>query len=315
MSAPVGLPPPPGVRAASAYPPVTRLRAVLAVTGTTLAYLVALGPYVVTAVLVLLGRRQVPATTGGAERALGLALALLATGLLVGLGATALLGRATVRDWCLGRRSGRRGAVVVPAAWFVGSLLVGTWGYLAWSVVTAALRRQHGTPPADPLSGVLWFDLVRALVAGPQEELVVVALPLVVAARLGGTRLRPGHPPVWLWVLLVAARLAYHVYYGPGVWALLAWAVVVPWLFWRTRQVWPLVLTHSAYDALVVLASRASPGLALLVLPLGLLVLLVAAAVLRARVRPEQRWSLRRVAPANRGVVPQDLRRGPLRGP
>jgi hypothetical protein len=143
-------------------------------------------------------------------------------------------------------RVGWRPAWARPSAYRWQAFGAGTL-FLAAVVASALLLGavdHHASYPFNGRSATnLIYEIPAAINAGFVEELVVVALFVTVAEQL---RLRP-----WLIYLLgVALRLSYHVYYGSGVWTFALWAATAIWLFRRCRRVAPLIAAHIVYDAL-----------------------------------------------------------------
>jgi CAAX prenyl protease-like protein len=88
----------------------------------------------------------------------------------------------------------------------------------------------------------LIYEIPQAIEAGVVEELVVIAL-LVTALEQARTK-------VWvIYVVGIALRVSYHVYYGPGVVVFVLWAAAAIWLFRRTRRITPLIVAHMVYDS------------------------------------------------------------------
>ena len=138
-------------------------------------------------------------------------------------------------------------------------------------------------PTANSLQDSTSVGLAASLGSGVSEEVFVVAAPIALLSAWlppRGTGPRARVLTAVVLVVLSAARLSYHVYYGPTALVLLPWAVLSVWWYLRTRAVLPLMICHVGYDAVLQL-----PGL------LGLLAVLAGAvlAVLvgRATVR---RW-------------------------
>jgi hypothetical protein len=99
--------------------------------------------------------------------------------------------------------------------------------------------------------------------AGVGEELLVLALPYLVLTRIR-FRDRP-IPSTAVMALLVALRMSYHVYYGWSALSLLPWAITSVAVFARYQRVWPLILTHTVYDlVLLSAAGSATAGIGLL---------------------------------------------------
>lgn len=147
-------------------------------------------------------------------------------------------------DWLADRaRRGESSAVAITAGlpWVIlgASQLLAV--YLADHVIgDRALTAEQAVPP-------LWFVTVSALWAGLVEQLVVVALPIVVLAHV--VKPRNFWSAFWaMWPILVVARMVYHAYYGWGFLQLLPWAMAVPILYALYRRVWPLVVMHVVYD-------------------------------------------------------------------
>lgn len=108
-------------------------------------------------------------------------------------------------------------------------------GSLAGSLI--GMRPAAGTHnPA-----MVWPEMVNSALAGPGEEIVVLALPLVFL-RVGKWR--------WSAVFAVALvlRLAYHVYYGWPVVGFAVWALLVMVIYLRTHAILGLILAHSYWD-------------------------------------------------------------------
>jgi hypothetical protein len=88
-------------------------------------------------------------------------------------------------------------------------------------------------------------ELVHAILAGPTEELALVALPTVLFRRAGLP-----WPAVGL--IAVGLRLPFHLYYGWGTLGVACWATVVWAWYATTGRLWGPVLVHSAIDVLAV---------------------------------------------------------------
>jgi Type II CAAX prenyl endopeptidase Rce1-like len=150
------------------------------------------------------------------------------------------------------------GAGIRMAAWAVLALLVG-------SIVTSRLASGH--LPLDHLTyPALTVNLFHGLQAGFLEETVVLAF---VVTTLEQAR----RPLPEIVVVAVVLRASYHIYYGPGVLGVLVWAPTFVWLYRRFRSIVPLIIVHSAWDVLDILAIRwHGLGGLLALLVLGLLV-------------------------------------------
>lgn len=153
--------------------------------------------------------------------------------------AAAVLLFAFVRRWS---GTSRRGAGLAwpvpgprPARQVVGWTLCGFFAlglFSAWATWmqgsgAGPWTRNAGMPPEpwqvlDGLAGA-----VRAAVT---EEIVVVAVP-VLLLRAAGRRIGP-----LVIVVLLAARLSYHLYYGWGALGVLVWAALFLWLYLVRRR-------------------------------------------------------------------------------
>ena len=83
--------------------------------------------------------------------------------------------------------------------------------------------------------------MVSAVTAGVVEEIVVLGF-LVRRLEQCGCR------PVAVVVICVLVRISYHLYYGWGVLAILAWALASVLLYRRYRRLWPFIAVHVLWD-------------------------------------------------------------------
>jgi hypothetical protein len=145
---------------------------------------------------------------------------------------------------------GDRGGAALSAAGVLVALLA---GFLLVGVVLGITSMNTATPVGETLRQGIGF----AVLAGAGEEIYVLALPYA-ALRLVRLPARWGdgeHPRVLpLWVVVTVClvlRMSYHVYYGAGALALLPWALVTVLIFHRWHLLFPLILTHIAYDTVL----------------------------------------------------------------
>jgi hypothetical protein len=127
------------------------------------------------------------------------------------------------------------------AAWAVLGLIAG-------SIVTSSLATgsyDYGTFSYPQLT----VNLFAAAQAGFIEEIVVLAF---VVTTLEQAR----RPRAEIVAVALILRASYHIYYGPGVVGIFIWASVFLWLFLRFRTIVPLILVHSTWDFLIMLANR-----------------------------------------------------------
>ncbi len=120
---------------------------------------------------------------------------------------------------------------------FLASTLFSVW--VAWTQRGAPgpwdVTGLHGGEPWKAVDGVL--SASRAAVT---EEVVVVALP-VMLLRAAGVRIGP-----LVVVILLAARLSYHLYYGWGSLGVLLWGGLFLWIYIQRGTLWPLLTSHSS---------------------------------------------------------------------
>jgi len=126
-------------------------------------------------------------------------------------------------------------------------------GFLVLSLLSFVNGSGDYPMPDTPAIAQLIGVLPMALMAGIGEELLVVAFLVVAMERLGAK-------PWLIYVVAVLARLAYHVYYGPGVIGLAIWAVAAVWVFRRTRLIVPSIAVHVLWDVNAGLGTVA-PGI------------------------------------------------------
>lgn len=220
------------------------VRLVAAVMG-SLAIVFAFGPGIATSIWLLLSEPGASASNDPLG-SLITGLWFLSAGLVFAYGATRTLagGNATdaTREWLRGRPDPQPGSGMLSAG---GALLALLIGYVLFVALSPELRTQSADGP-------LWFELTwGALVAGLGEELLVLALP-VVLLRHSAPRWLDRHGTLVI-VLLVALRMSYHVHYGVWALSLLPWAAAAAWLYLRFGRVWPLIFQHAGYDIVLAL--------------------------------------------------------------
>lgn len=139
-------------------------------------------------------------------------------------------------------------------------------GFVAGDLVSAVTGGDALDYPEGPSTADAVGSLVGSLAAGPTEEVVLLAVPVVLLRRAGWS---------WGWVLVVdlVMRVSFHAYYGWGCLGLAVWLLGVFALYVRTGHLLALVLAHSLWDVVQTVQGTWASG------PLGL-ELLAAAAVL-----------------------------------
>ena len=101
--------------------------------------------------------------------------------------------------------------------------------------------------------------LVGSVAAGVGEEVLVLAVPFVLLERAGLTGRRIGRFPMGLvvvGVVLVAARMAFHIYRGWVSVQFLPWAIGSVIVFFLTRSLIALIIAHAVWDTAVLLLPR-----------------------------------------------------------
>lgn len=105
----------------------------------------------------------------------------------------------------------------------------------------------HSSPEYPGISHITWYQLLpdgtTSLLAGVQEEILVLAFPIVVL-RITGVRWR------WIGAYCVAARVSFHIYYGWTAAFLALWAITMVYLFAHYRGLLGVIVGHSLYDTL-----------------------------------------------------------------
>jgi len=229
------------------FHPVVRIACGVVVVLLTAAFL-----YVtVSSALIALGdpSAETPATGGDAVQVANYTLLLV--GALLALLAAGGVGGRRAAGFPEGSSRRLRRLLVGGLATVYLPLVVCTTAYVVIAAYGAAPQ------PNSPRQS-LAVGLAASISSGIGEEVFVVAAPVALlgplVARAARRSARAGRiVTTALVVLLVAARLSYHLYYGPVVLVLLPWAVLTVVVYLRTRSVLPLMIWHVAYDALLQL--------------------------------------------------------------
>lgn len=112
-------------------------------------------------------------------------------------------------------------------------------------------------------TGAAVGSLPSAALAGPGEEVIVLAVPLIFLRAVN-----------WPWWAVVPAavilRLLYHVYYGSSTAGLALWAVGMIVIYLRTHAALGLIFAHSWYDISSTIAGYWSEaaGVAMIAVPI-----------------------------------------------
>lgn len=165
-----------------------------------------------------------------------LAIVSTAAAVLIGLYVARSLG-AGPRQVGLGRPPRRRDWAVeyaIGAGMLIVTVLSFTTG--------VALFGPQGYPlPADmPAPWAVSF-VVSGVLAGPREEILLVAVLVTVMRRTGCG---------WGWVfaLGIGLRIAFHIYYGWNTVALTLWAATAITVYAVTGRIWGLIIGHSMFN-------------------------------------------------------------------
>lgn len=139
------------------------------------------------------------------------------------------------------------------------------------SAAAAALGLDHYDYP-EPYYPHDWLhlvDTVSSAMAGPTEELALLALPVIALRRVGHS---------WTTVCVTAAclRVPFHMYYGWTTIIFAAWAIAAVFLYRRTGAIAAIILAHAAHNAFISL-NPLIPGIYLTNLGICILAVVVIA--------------------------------------
>lgn len=115
-----------------------------------------------------------------------------------------------------------------------------------WLVSLLRLPQRDFPGPPMPSGHFPYEALASGLAAGWCEELAVLAIPMGVAIARGW-----GAPRII--ALLVALRLAFHLYYGWSAGFVLLWIPAAYVLYKWVGSIWPFIAAHSAFDCIIYL--------------------------------------------------------------
>lgn len=130
-------------------------------------------------------------------------------------------------------------------------MIVATLAFMLGSLMLGSVLGDSSSFPG--IEHMPWPEfgaqLTSSITAGPMEEIVVLAFPIVVL------RAASVH---WAWILpaCIAARISYHIYYG---WVtsltLIIWAVGMVLLFASHRRLIAIIVAHSVHDSVVTISA------------------------------------------------------------
>ncbi len=183
--------------------------------------------------------------------------AILSAAYVIALGAVTLLARR--RGATLSAAVGLRRVRIVPlllgalSAALLGRLLAGAWG-LAIQLLGVEVPASDLDPTrlfAPGVPGVVMLVIVAVVLAPVTEEIIFrgVLLPAL-AGRWGMTTAVVGSSLVFSAIHLVPVAIP----------AVFLFALVVGWLFVRTRSLWVCILAHALFNAIGLAAAYALKG-------------------------------------------------------
>ena len=124
-------------------------------------------------------------------------------------------------------------------------------GFAAIDVASALIRTTFYAYPFATRFENGWaatLYLIGMFLAGPTEELVLLALPVV--------GLRHAGMPWWaVTCVAVALRVPFHLYYGWAAFAIGVWPVLAVLLFRRVGMITPMIVAHGMYDVSTAMTS------------------------------------------------------------
>ena len=195
----------------------------------------------ISAVAVLLGAPLPPATASGAATGIVSDLVCVVLSLIVVFAYTNAGTRR--RDLKIGQRVALTAKTLcvsyfgVQIGWFVVTFLSGVPGW-------------HIRPAQGAIDGSQMLDLVKLAMAGPAEELALVAVPVMLlrATKYG-----------WATVAITAVilRVPFHLYYGWAALGLTIWALLAVALYRRTGSILGPILAHAIHNVMTIYPDNA----------------------------------------------------------
>lgn len=165
----------------------------------------------------------------------------------------------------------RRPAAAEPALASTGLMVAGTVaGGLLLQVLTGGADDPNAAAGGVVGNGWALLSLIGAVSAGVVEEIIVVALPVLIGRRAGWP------PLVIVLVSAVLLRWPFHIYHGLVVslpWTFV-WGGATAIAFLYLRRLLPLITVHALYDAQIEMYSAYGDPGRLVVIGTGLVLLL-----------------------------------------
>jgi membrane protease YdiL (CAAX protease family) len=177
-----------------------------------------------------------------------------------------------------------------PGWQFARAFFLSMAGVLAFLVTVVVYVNVTGQSEGAPDQGdSLWLipvGIVVALSAGFGEEVLITGMVVTTLEQAGFAK------RAWvIYLVAVALRIPFHLYYGWASLAVICFTVVNVWVYRRWRLLWPIIVAHAAYDA-VEFAGALVPGLAglgLLALGLATFVMVIVIACIELSDRSARR--------------------------
>lgn len=148
--------------------------------------------------------------------------------------------------WFLPRSSAR------PARWKTSLRTVPIYHALPFVVMLSAagvstivgLANYEYPPREYPTDALVLMRAINSAMAGPCEELALLALPVIALRRVGYS---------WTVVCIVAAclRVPFHMYYGWGTLLFAFWAIGAVFLYRRTCAIGAIVFSHALHNFVI----------------------------------------------------------------
>lgn len=110
---------------------------------------------------------------------------------------------------------------------------------------TAIGLEVYDYPPREyPTDALVLMRAISSAMAGPCEELALLALPVIALRRVGYS---------WTVVCVVAAclRVPFHMYYGWGALLYVLWAIGAVYLYRRTCAIGAIVFSHALHNFVI----------------------------------------------------------------
>jgi len=184
------------------------------------------------------------------------------------------------------REPGQRG----PGWQFSRAFFVSMAGVLAFLISVVVYVAISGNSTSAPDQGnSLWLVPVGAIVAlaaGLGEEVLITGMVTTTLEQAGFAK------RAWvIYLVAIALRIPFHLYYGWAALGVVCFTVVNIWVYRRWRLLWPVVLAHTAYDAIEFAGSLVPKvaGLALILLGLATVVMVIVIACIELSDRSARR--------------------------